>query len=129
MAPRAALARGGFDLRFFFLSFEIGSFCLDNLLSLEYYLSGDIEMVPASSVQLPYPISRNSFAMHAYEKFARNSFAIHAYGAKDLKSTGMNTYKKHPGGGVPQLPSHLPLEGLNPSAMLYLTFRQTLPDR
>ena len=71
-------------------------------------------MVPASSVQLQYPISRNSFAMHAYEKCDRNSFRMHTYGAKDLKSTGMNTYENHPGGGYPIFPLTLPSKAAIP---------------
>ena len=57
-------------------------------------------MTPANSTLLPSLISPKPFRMHTYEKSARNSFQMHTCGAKDLKSTGMNTYKKHPGGGL-----------------------------
>jgi hypothetical protein len=35
------------------------------------------------------------------QKRVCKSFGMHTYKSLDLKSPGMNTYKKHPGGGVP----------------------------
>jgi hypothetical protein len=59
-----------------------------------------------TAVHCPLAIFPISFRMHTYEKSACNSFGMHTCGAKDLKSPGMNTYKKGGGGVGPPFARH-----------------------